>query len=243
MSDVQEISPLAALAASGDTPRASDTMAKPDPASAAAPASAPGMVDDAGIPFDRARHQVDAFDNPKRTSKGLWAKKTGNGARKLAGKPTVTNGLIRGASRPAPVQEVPPAAAAAPNVDTFVPPPPADGLPDDDAKDAIPAPELLTPEMCRATATGVTDGAIAIARMAGGDHWQASAVERNQLIDSLSRLWAVYNLPRFGPLVELVMVLVSFVVNGEKRREDLKRLWSWSMGKKRIENEPKEVQQ
>lgn len=236
--DADTITPQEALALSGDVPKGSDTLGPTEPATAAAG----GLLDDDKQPFDPALHQVDAFGNPKRTAAGRWARKTGNGARKAAGKPLAGN-LTKGAL-PLPKAEESPAEAPAgqPDPSGFIAPPKAGesaqaaGQPaagGDKVHDAELAPVELTPDECKATARAVINGSIGIARMTRGEHWTPDEAERSELIDSLSRIWAAYHLPRLGPVVEFAMVLISFIFNGEKRREDLKALWNWALGRKK----------
>ncbi len=230
--DVKTIDPLSAVAASGDTPRPSD-LAKSAP-----DAGTGAEVDVDGVTFDPVRHAVDWNGLPKKKTNGQWYLKSGLGARKLAGKPIPTpHNKGKPTPQTAPRND-PGQSATLPGGSTFVAPgaPQADshGTPGQagtvDAVEVMAEP--LTPDQCKATAQAITDGAIGMARMTRGEHWAASADERGQLIDCLSRLWALYNLPRLGPIVELMMLVVSFILNGEKRREDIGKLWNWSIGKK-----------
>lgn len=232
MTDAPTVDVAAAIAAAGDTPRPSDTIAS---AATAAPSPASGLLDNEHVAFDAALHQVDAYGNPKRTAAGRWAKKTGNGARVAQGKPIVGN-LQRGASKkPAAVGEqpaAPPASAPSSSGSSFVPPGQTAGQAG--AVDAVPVDEAprLTPEECRTTAEAIVNGATGIAKMAKGDHWEPDDRERTQLVDSVSRVWSAYHLPRLGPVLELVMVLVSFIFRGEKRKGDMRALWGYLIGKK-----------
>ncbi len=231
--DIQTIDPLAAVAASGDTPRPSDIATAANVNTAAAP-----EVDVDGVPFDPVKHAVDWNGQPKKKTNGQWYRKTGNGALKAAGKPLPPQNGPKGPKAAATTPE-PGKPATLPGGSTFVPPAPsaaAQATPGQTAAvDAVPVvAEPLTPDQCKATAQAITDGAIGMARMTRGEHWAASADERSQLIECLSRLWALYNLPRFGPIVELMLLVVSFILNGEKRREDIKKLWDWALGRKSI---------
>jgi len=230
---------------SGDTPRPSDVTTRSSAPTTSVNESS-GLLDREGTVFDRAKHQVDPFGNPKKTAKGTWAKKTGNGALRLQGRP-MTGRLATG-GRPAAEQPAAPAAAeqleqpatTAPleGGSTFVPPrspPPTagqagtvDGVPLG-ADDAIP----LTAEEYRPTAQALAKGSLGIARMWRGDHWQATPGEESQLVDSLSRVWAAYQLPRLGPVFELLMVLVGFIAAKAERVGDTRKLWDWLLGKRK----------
>lgn len=219
----------------GDVPRPSDTTAPP-----AGGAPAAGLLDVNGVAWDRTKHQVDVFGNPKKTAKGAWAKITGNGARKAKGLAPSGN-LVHGAMPVEPAAAAPaPAApqAAAASGSQLNPAPKADpaAAAGGDVRDA----QLLgtgdqvpmSPEECVPTAEAIVDGSTGIAAMYDGEHWRPEPGERKQLVDALARLWAEYRLPRLGPVVSLVMILVAFIGRGEKRREAIQRLWQWATGKR-----------
>lgn len=223
------ITPLAALAAAGDTPRASESLAGGTAAPVADPAA--GLRDDEGTSFDPALHGRDAFGNPKKTAAGRWAKKTGNGARKAKGLPASGN-LVKGAmpaDEPGNGQETPPAPGG------FNAPPSAGESGAVDAE-VMTGPAPLSPDEYRPTAKAIANGVCGAARMWRGEHWKPSDVERAELEDTITRLWVTYQLPRVGPIVELIVVLIGFAMNGEKRREDLAKLGRWLMGKKGVES-------
>jgi len=227
---------------SGDTPRPSDTTTRSSTATQQEPTSS-GLLDLDGTTFDRTRHQLDPFGNPKKTAKGVWAKKTGNGALRLQGRP-MTGRLPPGGGRPKDPEPGPVAPAAAetsapsssgtlPGGSTFVPPRsstpgmsgPVDGIP-------LEGPVPLTEAEYQTTAKAVVEGALGMAKMARGDHWEATSAERSQLTESVARVWAAYQLPRLGPVVELLMILVGFIANQAKRAGDMRILWKWLLGKK-----------
>lgn len=235
MNDIETISPVLALAASGDTPRPSETMGLNESLQVQPDNGAPGtgLKDSAGTVFNREAHQIDVFGNPKKTDKGVFKKKTGNGARKNAGKPLSGN-LVRGAqSKEAPTDQ--PATPVDQPSGSFVNPSTVGTPGESGAVDAVLVPlSALTPEQCQKTAKSVVNGATAIAKMTRGEHWGPTDMERTELIDSLARVWAEYNLPLLAPIVEFAIVLVTFLFNEDKRRQDMKKMWQWLIGKKPV---------
>lgn len=183
----------------------------------AAPASAGHRVDNLGQPFDSMRHAVDKAGNPILHASGRWALKRGNGSLKAQGKPMV--GLImppkakpEGASA-----ETQPAGAAT----SEGPTPGQVGV-----VDATTAPPPVFVETdYEGTAAGVTAGMFGILALIFGPAWDADTAERDTWRGALRRLWFHYQLPRIGPIVEVLMLIPVTIA---KRRNDAKTLEGWA---------------
>ncbi len=194
-----------ALADLGEPPRITDTIATPAPA----PASA-GLIDKLGQAFDNARHERDRTGNPKMRADGGWMLKRGNGARKARGEAPA--GAVSYVVPPSTRSTTDPAASSAPQ--------PTAGAAGDVVA-ALPAPEgvapLLTEADYEATALGVTNGSFSLMQLMLGDAWKPDTDERAAWTGALRRLWCAYQLPRLGPLIEVLFLLPATIA---KRRHD-----------------------
>ncbi len=240
MENTEVIDVKSAVEAGGDTPRPSQIATQAEQSGDMNQLGPAPIRDSAGIAFDPSIHCISMNGDPKirKTDGRFCVKPVIPPQKKKSGSPEKPK-----VSKPVqPLASEIPVDGKLPGGSTFVAPSAPDSPTPGEVNgvDAVASPEMvkLTPDECRATAQAITDGAIGMARMIQGEHWQASADERNTLIDCMSRLWALYNLPRFGPIVELLMLLVSYVFNGEKRTADMKRLWNWSLGKKPVAIQP-----
>lgn len=201
------------------------------------PASPEPQRDKTGATWDATVHE-----SPPRisTHTGCWARLRGNAARKAKGLPPtghqLTGGRVIRKPAPDPAAANPAPAAAAtpaepPPVAASTPPPPEalagppirDGIPD-------PAPLERTLESYQPTARGVVDGSLGLAQMFIGPAWEAKPAEHQVLVGGVQRVLHHYQAPQLGPVLDLVLIVVGFVVkrqNDPQTREKAAGFWSW----------------
>lgn len=235
MSDIPSVDARKALADLGEPPRVTTTL---PPAGSAAPASAPphkGLMSPNGKEaFDPMRHSQDRYGNPMARADGFWMRRRGNGGRALKGLP------------PTGAPYLSPPAKAAPSADQVDEPAPAASSAGAGGAvvDAVPAPgpELLTEADYEGTAIGVQNAMFGLCRLFFGSAWEPDDNERDTWRGALRRLWCHYQLPRLGPLLE-VIVLVPVTI--AKRREDARTQQGWAkiriwLGLKPKDEKPKD---
>jgi len=75
----------------------------------------------------------------------------------------------------------------------------------------------MAPEDFKATADGIARGTFAAAALVIGPAWNPEPDECPALSGALQRVWHHYQLPRLGPVPELIAVLIPIIA---RRRSD-----------------------
>ncbi len=196
MSEIENQPVDRALADLGETPRITATMAAP-------PEPKPGLLDQAGEAFDPALHGVDRNGNPKMRADGCWWRKPGLGARKAKAAKDGDESYV-----------VPPAGEAAASTSSSP------------TVDAVAAPEpMLTEADYEGTASGIQNGMFSLMQLWLGGAWAAEAEEAKIWRGALARLWFHYQLPRFGPIIEIIILIPSTIA---RRRDDARTKEGWA---------------
>lgn len=219
---IATVDPSRALADLGEPNKPTKTIPPP-----AAPAGK--LVDKLGTPFDDAQHSRDRHGNPMMRADGGWCLKRGNGARKLAGKPPAgAVGYVSVAPKPdAAPTGTPPAGGSAPSpgaAGSVVDGVPVDGVP------------MLTEADFEGTALGLTNGGFSLMQLVFGKAWEPDDQERRTWVGALRRLWYHYQLPRVGPLIEVLLLIPATIA---KRRHDARTLEGWAKVKAWMGVKPK----
>lgn len=192
-------------------------MVAPVAAPAADPAAPPPATPDRdGKAHDPLYHETP----PRINAMGLWAKLRGNAARKAKGLPPTGLFATKGFRPVKPADPAPPVQPAAPSASD--PPPVAMTSEAQPIHDGIPVidqamPQLRPFESYAGTAAGAVDGTFAVAQLTMGKAWELAPQERRSLTDATQRVLHHYQTPTFGPLLELMLILIPVVA---KRRND-----------------------
>lgn len=218
-----------------DAKRALGDLGQPNKPTVVAPPPPPAgkLVDKLGAAFDDALHERDRLGNPKMRADGGWCLKRGNGARKANGKPPAgAVGYVSVAPKPAATPaSSSPGEAAGP---TSSPSPGASGQ----VVNALPiegAP-MLTEADYEGTAIGLTNGGFSVLQLVFGKAWEPDTNERDAWRGALRRLWFHYQLPRLGPLIEVLLLLPATIA---KRRDDARTKEGWAKAKAWMGMKPK----
>ena len=190
----------------------------PQPTGGAAANQGPGVdlgKDKSGDVWTPGVHE----DPPRKNDRGRWAKLRGNAARKAKGMPP--SGATTGkAFRAAPAPQAP---QAAPRMVSDIGPEldfPAPGEHGPGAAAGPGAPEPM-PQLMEAdyqpTAEALTRSLFGAAALGWGKAWEPRPDESAALTNSLRRVWHHYQLPRLGPILETVTVMVGIFA---RRRDD-----------------------
>ncbi len=199
----------------GENPRITDTLATPPPAAAG------GLVDRLGVAFNPALHESSAT-GPRMRADGGWCLKRGNGARKVNGKSPA--GGVAYVVPPPGKQQEPPAAGAAPGpAPAPNQPPPVNG--EQILETTLENNPVLGEADYEGTAIGLQNGIFSLARLTMGPAWQEDNDERDAWRGCIRRLWHHYQLPRVGPILEMLMLGCATIA---KRREDARTLQGWA---------------
>ncbi len=190
------------------------------------PAPAGKLMDKNGQPFDDLRHERDKAGNPKLTAAGSWWPKRGNAARKIAGKPisgAAGKGYVGVLEKPAPADGAATAGemtagAAGATVDAMATP-------------------MLSEADYEGTAIGLTNGGFSLMKLFFGKAWEPDGMELDTWRGALRRLWFHYELPRVGPLIEVVLLIPATIA---KRRDDARTKEGWAKAKAWLGLKPKE---
>lgn len=180
-----------------ELPRATPTTA---PNAAAAGAN----VDKFGTVYDPAKHEH------RQRVNGAWALKRGNGARKASGASYSVPRLAKvpdTAAAPGSPAVAPPAAAAGPS---FAPGSSIGPLPSEPVEH-IPEVEtspMLTEADYANTGEAITRGLFGLAQLTlDSKAWEPTPAESRAFAGVFARIWQHYQLPRLGPIIELLFLI------------------------------------
>ena len=179
--------------------------------SAPAGAGAGLSLDKNGVAYDASIHVVP----PRRNVRGEWARKPGNAQRKAKGAPMAGKSFGAPESNktpPAGPQAAPAASSQGPISDFGTDPAPAGpaGIP------LQPAPQVPL-EDYKVSSESLARGFFGGMAIGFGKAWEPEPAELTGLSGALQRVMFHYQLPRVGPLFELVTVLIPIFA---KRRGD-----------------------
>lgn len=205
------------------------------------PPTASGAKDNRGTVFDPFKHETDPATGLGRLSaQGAWKLKRGNGARVAAGRPLAgaTHGkLVLPASEAHNVENPAPGSTPGAAAPASLPP----GVTLQSVQTVPPpAPPPIAEADYANTALGVSHATWGVFRLLGGPRWEADKDEISAWSKCWQRIWAHYQLPLIGPVVELVILGVQAAAkrtDGTKAKSWIAGAWRWAKGGKFSEPE------